>query len=471
MQEEHLPFFDKLFTRSMIAAPRGDCVARILATAIQAVEPGIAVKRYFRREGDLLYIGNHLYDLSEYSRVFLIGAGKASAPMAYTSAEILGEHLSEGIIIVKEGYLQSQNSQESESDQNSYSSRLTIIEAGHPIPDQRGVQSTGRIIKLLEKTRSDDLVIALISGGGSALLTSPITGVTLQDIQGITGELLACGANITEINTLRKHLDQVKGGGLARMAAPATLATLILSDVIGDPLDIIASGPTVPDMSTYDDAYLVLDRYGITERIPHSILANLVQGIKGEILETPKPGDLFFSNTNNTIIASNRQAAQAALYQAQAEGFNTLLLTTYLQGEAHQAGLFLTSIALQINATGQPLNRPACIVAGGETTVTVKGKGLGGRNQELALGAVANLAGLSEMTLVTLATDGGDGPTDAAGAVVTGETLNRASQYGLDPNNYLRRNDAYHFFEPLGDLLKPGPTFTNVNDLTFLFAF
>jgi glycerate 2-kinase len=471
MTQEKFPLFEKLFTRSMIAAPWGDRVARILAASIQAVEPGTAVKRFMRREGEYLFIGDRLYDLKTFSRILLVGAGKACAPMAYAAANILGNHLSTGIIIVKEGYLQTGEVPDNESKQNLNSSRLTLLEAGHPIPDQRGVVSTNRIIKLLEQAHPDDLVICLICGGGSALLTSPTTGVTLDDLQLMTRELLACGADITEINTLRKHLDRVKSGGLARMAAPATLVTLVVSDVIGDPIEKIASGPTVPDMSTYNDAHHILEYYEIVKRMPDSIVANLVQGMERELQEPNKPSEPPSPETNNIIIASNKQAAQAALRQAQVEGFNSQILTTFLQGEAQQAGLFLSSIAHQININQQPLKRPACSITGGETTVSIKGNGLGGRNQELALATVFDMAGLKEKAIVTLATDGGDGPTDAAGAVVTGTTFERASKLGLSPHEYLRRNDSYHFFEPLGDLLKPGPTFTNVNDLTFLFAF
>jgi len=333
------------------------------------------------------------------------------------------------------------------------------------------VEGARRIAHLLTNVTEEDLVICLISGGGSALLVSPAPGLSLGDLQRLTSLLLSCGADINEINTLRKHLEQLKGGGLVRLAFPAKLITLILSDVVGNPLEVIASGPTVPDSSTFEDAYQVLQRYSILEQTPPSILAYLERGLRGEIPDTPKEGDKTLVNVQNVIIGDNFQAAQAALQQAQAEGFNAMLLTTSLQGEARQAGRFLASIARQITETGQPLLRPACLVVGGETSVTVTGSGLGGRNQELALSAVADLAKLPDIALITLATDGGDGPTDAAGAIVTGETLKRARRMGLDPDDFLARNDAYHFFEPLGDLLKPGPTQTNVNDLTFVFAF
>ncbi|MBU0512973.1 MAG: DUF4147 domain-containing protein [Chloroflexi bacterium] len=379
---------------------------------------------------------------------------------------------------------------------------ISIFPASHPVPDERSVAGAQKIIDLLSTTTANDLVICLISGGGSALLTSPVAGISLTDLQSLTSALLACGATINEINTLRKHLSRVKGGQLARWIAPARSATLILSDVVGDPLDVVASGPTVPDSSTYADALAVVDKYNLGAQIPPAIMTHLQSGANGNIPETPKPGDPVFKRAENSIIGNNLQAAQAAIEQAKAEGFNTLLLTTSLQGEARAAGRMLAAVARQIAATGDPIPRPACIVAGGETTVTLslphpqplsqgergvflplplgapfgddKGRGeggLGGRNQELALAAVSELAGLPDVMLIALATDGDDGPTDAAGAVVTGETLARARELGLDPAEFLARNDSYHFFEPLGDLLKPGPTQTNVCDLTFIFAF
>ena len=353
----------------------------------------------------------------------------------------------------------------------SLSPNLLVWEAGHPIPDERGVAGARQIAQLLEQATERDLVIALISGGGSALLTLPAEGISLAELQALTGILLRCGANINEINTLRKHLDQVKGGGLARLAHPAGVITLILSDVVGNPLDVIGSGPTVPDTSSFADAYAVLERYGVVADAPAPIVARLRRGMAGQIAETLKPGDPRFARVHNLIVGSNRQAAEAALAAARAAGFNPLLLTTFLQAEAREAGRMLAAGARELADSDHPLPRPACIIAGGETTVTLRGSGRGGRNQELALAAVADLAGLPDLALVALATDGGDGPTDAAGAVVTGATLDRARALDLNPAAYLARNDAYSFFDALGDLLKPGPTETNVNDLAFVFAF
>ncbi|MEW5868790.1 MAG: DUF4147 domain-containing protein [Chloroflexota bacterium] len=447
-------------SRTLRQAPWGPAVARILAAAIAAVEPGAAVEAAIQRRGSRLAIAGREYDLDQVRRVFLVAVGKASAPMAQAAAQILGSRLSGGVVITKDAYSESP-----------LPSLLRLLQAGHPLPDERSVQAAQQVTALLEEAQPGDLLLALISGGGSALLAAPASGIHLQDLQALTAALLACGADIHAINTLRKHLDQLKGGGLARQAAPAQVAALILSDVVGDSLEVIASGLTAPDPSTFSDALQILRRYGLLELTPPAILARLRAGERGELPETPKPGDPLFAQVHNAIIASNRQAAQAALGQAQAEGFQGLLLTTCLQGEARQAGRALAALLQQASAGRAPLSRPLCLLAGGETTVTLRGSGLGGRNQELALGAVSELAGLPNLALLTLATDGGDGPTDAAGAAVTGETLARAQQLGLDPTAYLARNDAYHFFAALDDLLKPGPTHTNVNDLTFLFAF
>jgi hydroxypyruvate reductase len=459
-------YTDLLKTYTLDRHSHGDTIARILSAALVAVAPEITIKKHIRRAGSILTVSGHDYDLESYRRVFLIGAGKAGQPMAVAVSDLLKDYLIRGVVIVKEGHTNFQSLENRRAIRG-----ITIYEAGHPVPDERGVHATQQIINILSDTQCDDLIICLISGGGSALMLSPVPGVSLGDLQGLTSQLLACGANINEINSLRKHLDRVKGGGLAQMAAPAQVVTLILSDVVNDPLDVIASGPTVPDTTTFSDAYQILERYKIMDDIPDSIIHYLKRGKRGEIEETPKPGDPIFEQVQNAIIGSNILAAKAARHQAVGEGLNTLLLTTSLQGEARQIGPIMAAIGRQITKTGDPVQRPACIICGGETTVTLRGKGKGGRNQELALSAVADLAGLSNVFLVTLATDGGDGPTDAAGAVVTGETLSRARSLGLDPFDFLGRNDAYNLFDPLADLLKPGPTMTNVNDLTFLFVF
>ncbi|KAB8143911.1 DUF4147 domain-containing protein [Chloroflexia bacterium SDU3-3] len=451
--------YSRLLTDTLRAHPHGETIARVLAAALDAVEPAAAVRAALHVDDEAITIGGVRYQRASIDRVLVVGAGKAGAPMAAAAAQALGGLLAGGAVVVKDGHT------------GDGAGPITLLDAAHPVPDERGVTASRQIAALLAGAGERDLVLALISGGGSALLTAPAPGVSLADIQQLTALLLGCGASIGEINTLRKHLDNVKGGGLARMAAPARVAALILSDVVGSPLDVIASGPTVADPSTYADALGTLERYGLLGQAPAPVLEHLRRGAAGHAEETPKPGDPALARVQNLIIGSNPLAAQAALAQAQRAGLRTLLLTTYLQGEAREAGRLLAAVAREIAASGSPLPRPACVVLGGETTVTLRGDGLGGRNQELALAAVADMAGLPGVALVTLATDGGDGPTDAAGAVVTGETLARAQALGLDPADHLARNDAYRFFAPLGDLLRPGPTNTNVNDLAFLFAF
>lgn len=450
---------EHFLTKSLKAAPRGEQIAQILASAIDAVDPERAIHNQLKRDDNTLTIGQQTYNLDKIRRVFLVAFGKASLPMTKAAADTLGDQLTKGVIITKA----------QETTLSTPHPVLRIFQASHPVPDQRGVAAAQHIIELLQSTNVDDLVLFLISGGGSALLTAPVETVSLDDIQTLNRTLLACGADIGEINTLRKHLSRVKGGNLARQAHPAQTVSLILSDVIGDPLDVIASGPTVPDPTTYQDAVDILDKYDIRTAIPRNILQHLERGTSGAIADTPKEGETIFVKVQNIIVGNNLIAAQAAQDQAQKAGYNTVLLTTRLKGEARIIGPALAAIAQQIDSSEHPIPRPACIIAGGETTVTLQGDGLGGRNQELALSTVGELAGLQNTCLIALATDGDDGPTDAAGAVVTGKTLEQARLKDLNPAKFLSSSDAYHFFDPLDDLLKPGPTLTNVNDLTFIF--
>ncbi len=432
----------------------------IMAAALQAVEPGTAVQKFLHRNGKLLNAGQQSYDLSKIRRVFLVGAGKAGIPMGYAAAQLLGDKLYDGLIITKDGYGELPAG---------WPSQVRLVYAAHPVPDERGAAAAGSMKQLLQAASEDDLVVCVISGGGSALMADPLGDIRLSDLQDLTSRLLASGASIQEINTIRKHLSYLKAGRLAELASPAMVLTLILSDVVGDPLDMIASGPTVPDPTTYGQALAILERYRLVKEISHAVLKTLQRGVRGELEETPKPGSPIFQRVQNVIVASNAQAAQAARQQAEQEGYYSLLLTNRLTGEASRAGLILAAIGRQL-VLNRTVNRPICLIAGGETVVTLRGKGKGGRNQEMALAAVQTLAGIEGIGFITLATDGGDGPTDAAGAVVTGETYRRAQAAGLDPQEYLRQNNAYPFFARLGDLLKPGPTQTNVNDLAFLIS-
>lgn len=448
---------ERLLTASLRAAWWGPAVTRIMAAALAAADPFQATTTTLQRDGDWLIVGERRYNLRAFQRVWLVGAGKAGAAMAQAAVQVLGDRLHGGLVVVKDDGAPLPDLP-----------GITLLRAAHPTPDERSVLAGQQIAALLAQVTEHDLVLALISGGGSALLNLPVPGVTLADIQILTGELLACGAPIGAINTLRKHLDQIKGGGLVRMAAPATLITLILSDVVGSPLQVIASGPTVADPTTFADALALLEQYELMERCPPDILTYLTAGARGDHPETLKPGDPLLTTVQNILIGSNAQAAQAARVAARDAGFNAMLLTTYLEGEAREVGHVLAGIAREIATSGHPLATPACVIAGGETTVTLRGTGLGGRNQELALSAAIALDGLDQAAVIALATDGGDGPTDAAGAVATGTTVARARAICYDPLAHLRRNDAYSFFAALDDLLRPGPTGTNVNDLVFI---
>ena len=431
----------------------------VLAAALAAVEPGEAVRRALRVDSDGFVLNDRHYPFARWRRAVVIGAGKASAPMAAAVEDVLGGGLPiEGSVTVRYGH-------------TAPTRDVRIREAGHPMPDAAGVSSTRAIADLLETVDEGDLVICVISGGGSALLTLPAEGISLGDLQQTTDALLRSGATINEVNVVRKHLDAVKGGGLARLAAPAQLITLVLSDVVGNPLDAIASGPTVPDTSTFSAACAVFDRYALWDRVPSSVAERLREGTAGRLVDTPKPGDPLFARSQSVIVGSNLLACEAAAHAASLAGFNTLVLTTCVEGEAREAGRVLAAILREVDASGHPLERPACVVAGGETTVTVRGNGRGGRNQELALAAAFALRGLNEVLLASVGTDGSDGPTDAAGAWVDGSTLDRAAALGLDPSAALANNDSYAFFDASGSLIRTGPTNTNVNDLYLLFAF
>ena len=432
--------------------------AKLERAALAAVEPAAAVRRHVRREGDALVVADRRYDLSAYERVFVVAGGKAAVPMASAIGDVLGDCLNAAIVVTKRG---------SDLNIESQISNLQVLQAGHPVPDENSVRGAQAIADLARQATERDLVICLISGGCSALLTLPVPDLTLADLQAITGALLRSGATINEMNTVRKHCSQIKGGNLARLAAPAALVTLILSDVVGDPLDVIGSGPTVPDPTTTADAQAVLERYGIEET---GVLCKQSDKTLPSIRETPKPGDAIFERVQNLVVGSNRLAAVAAVEQARRLGFNALLLSTYVEGEAREVARVAAALAKGTYAHGDPLSPPACLVWGGETTVTMRGEGKGGRNQELALAAALALDGWPGVLVMALATDGGDGPTDAAGAVVTGETVSRARALGFDPLAALEANDSYSLFDALGDLIRTGPTGTNVNDLLFVLV-
>jgi hydroxypyruvate reductase len=433
----------------------------MIQSVLQAADPREAIFRRLQRIEQTLMMANDATDLRAIERVLVIAIGKAAIPMADALIDLLDDRLSAGVIVTKHAHTGDFRPPES----------MRLIEAGHPVPDSESIAGARAIEDLLHDVTTRDLVLCAISGGGSALVTLPVEGVSLDDLQATTGLLLRSGATIHELNAVRKHLDRIKGGGLARLTRGAKTITLLLSDVIGDDLSVIASGPTASDPSTFGDAWRVVERYDLAARLPQPVRAHLEAGLRGAASDTPKSGDALFDRVHNIIVGSNRLAVEAAEKAVRSFGLNTLVLSTFIQGEAREVAKVASAIAREVDASGRPVARPACVIWGGETTVTVRGEGQGGRNQELALAAALGIDGLRETVVVALATDGSDGPTDAAGAIVTGETLDRARAAGLDAAKYLKENDSYRFFAELEGLIKTGPTGTNVNDLLFLFMF
>ncbi len=432
-------------------------IARIWTAALRAVDPSDAICRFVKRDGNELTVGRRRLDLDKFDRVWVLGAGKAAAPMGQALEKILGDRLSGGVLATRYGH-------------GLPLRKIELIEAGHPLPDANSVIAASRITRMAEtQITPDDLVFCLLSGGGSALLVAPAPGIPWEDKVACTGLLLNSGATIREINAVRKHLSGLKGGGLARLLAAIPVVSLILSDVVGDHLDTIASGPLVPDTTTFGECEEILRRLGIEEQLPPAVRKRLQAGASGKIPENPKPGDLIFRRKVNLIVGSNAQAAGAAARAARRLGYRSLVLTSRLEGDTSEAASFHLAVLEEILAEARPLRRPACLISGGESTVRVAGKGRGGRNQEFALRLVRGLAGLpAPCVAASLATDGTDGPTDAAGALVDNTTLARSLKFGA---NFLQEcsadNNSYEFFKRLGDLIVTGPTRTNVMDLHF----
>jgi glycerate 2-kinase len=386
------------------------------------------------------------------ARVVVVGAGKASGAMAAAVERQLGDRVADSLVVVKDGY-------------RAPTRRIRVVEAGHPVPDERGAAAARSIRALAEWAGADDLLLFLVSGGGSALTPAPVPPITLVEKQALTRALLAVGATIHELNAVRKHCSLLKGGQLARAAFPAQVHSLILSDVIGDPLDVIASGPTAPDASSFADALAILDRFDLRARVAPAIRARLERGARGEVEETPKAGDPVFNRVTNVVIGNNQIVVDGAAARARALGVTPYVLTRSLAGEAREVARDLVALARDVRAGRGPVKPPACVIAGGETTVTVTGPGRGGRCQELALAAALELAASDGILILAAGTDGTDGPTDAAGAVADGATAERARAQGLDPRRALADNDSHTLFDRLGDLVVTGPTNTNLLDV------
>ena len=424
---------------------------RILQEALAAVDPYRAVLKHLEFDGEVISIGSNVFRAKDFDRLSILGAGKAGFAMARACEEVLGDALSEGFIIVKEGH-------------GGKLDKFEVFEGSHPLPSEKNYRGCKSLLERANAAGERDLVILLISGGGSALLPAPVEGVSLEDKLRTTKMLLECGATIGETNCIRKHLSQIKGGGLARALAPARIAALVLSDVIGDRLDTIASGPITADSSSFEDSWQIIRGYGLLDQLPPSVIEHIGLGREGKRRETLKEGDPIFEKVAPpVIVGNNSMALEAARKKAEEEGFEVLHLSSTLEGESRELAKFFCALARERFEKSR--KQPLLLLGGGETTVNVRGTGLGGRNQEFALACVRELSKLEGAFAIGFATDGTDGPCDAAGAHADWESMERASKAGLDPALYLENNDAYHFFEALGDLIKTGPTGSNVCDI------
>jgi hydroxypyruvate reductase/glycerate 2-kinase len=438
----------------MNAKMRNDAYS-IFSEAIAAVDPAACIYRSVSKKDNELIINGEKYDLSRYDNIYAIAFGKAAISMSKAIEDVLGDSLSSGLAVTKHGF-------------GDCLSKMEVFESNHPVPDDSSVKAGQMVHDLLEKTEASDLVIFLISGGGSALLTYPRKGITISDIARITDSLMRAGATIDELNTARKHLCSIKGGGLAKMAFPSESVSLILSDVVGDPLDVIASGPTVPDTSSFGDFSEIIERYEIG--ITVGIGGLLEDGLEGVIEETPKAGDYIFEKTSHYLVGNNSLALQEAEIKASKLGYNTMVMSSSIVGEAREVAKVLAAITREERHGVSPLPLPACILAGGETTVTMKGNGSGGRCQEAALSFGIEASGLHNVLLLAAGTDGNDGTTDYAGAFADGETLERGKGIQLDAHAYLSDNNSYAYFKETGDLVKTGPTGTNVMDIYIILV-
>jgi glycerate 2-kinase len=429
----------------------------IFLAGLRAADPLDAVKKSARLRNDHLQVANRTYTLSRIRHVFVTGCGKAAARMALAIEDLLGDRVDDGVVVVKYGY-------------DLPLRRIKVVGAGHPIPDQAGLDGARQIVELVRAAGESDLVLFLISGGGSALFPGPADSLTLADKQRTTQMLLQSGATIQEINAVRKHISKLKGGRFAKLVAPAHLVALILSDVVGDSLETIASGPTVGDATTYADCLEIIQRYDLREKIPDSVVNLLRRGAQGAVDETPKPSDAVFQKVQNVVIGSNQTALKAAQLQAEALGYHTQILSSSIEGESRAVARSHSALVKEIALADKPVRRPACVISGGETTVIVRGDGLGGRNQEFALAAAIQIDGLDGAVVLSAGTDGTDGVTDAAGGIVDGSTIQRGRAKGLDATAFLIRNDSYRFLKATEDLLITGPTFTNVMDLQVMLV-
>jgi len=425
----------------------------ILKAGINAVRPNKLISDHVSVNEGILKIRDREFSLSGFKRIVVAGAGKASAHMAEALEEKLGDRISDGLVITKYEHATA-------------CKNIRIREAGHPVPDKNTIEATRELLELVESAEADDLIIFLLSGGASALLEFLPVSISLEDLQSITESLLGCGAEIQELNTVRKHLSRVKGGQLTRAIDPATCISLIISDVIGDPLDAIGSGPTAPDPTTFEDTWSIIQKYDLTDQLPESVVRHFGSGRSSQIPDTVKPGDPHLKRIHNIVLGNNMLALDAAEKIASQAGYSTLVLTGRLQGEARTTAKSVAQNVRESLAGDGVVNRPACLLFGGETTVTLRGDGKGGRNQEFALAAMVALEDVTDsFVLLSCGTDGTDGPTDAAGAIISPYSWHLSRMANLEPRDYLSNNDAYTFFQQINGLIRTGPTGTNVMDI------
>jgi len=430
----------------------------MIGAALEAVDPYRLIKDQITVENDKLTVRDREVDLGKFKNIYVVGAGKASAPMAVALEELLLPKITDGVVVVKYGH-------------SKKTKKIKIVEAGHPIPDKNSLLGTKKILELIDRAGQNDLVFVLLSGGGSALLEMLPGEIELNDLENLNNALLSSGASIDEINTVRKHVSLVKGGQLLSRTNSATVITLILSDVISDPLESIASGPTAPDPTTFSQALSILQKYDLLSKTAPSILNRIKQGIEGKIKETPDENDKIFRRAQNIILGNNLLALKKAREIAVQAGFKSLILTDRINGEVREIAKVLAAVFESSVKNKEPLGSPGCFLLGGEPTVTIKGAGLGGRNQEMVLAMLLYLKNVKQpFYFCSVGTDGTDGPTDAAGAWIDENSFRKTLELNLDPAAFLDENDSYHFFKQTNQHIKTGPTGTNVMDLMiFLF--
>ncbi|KXA91508.1 hypothetical protein AKJ57_01055 [candidate division MSBL1 archaeon SCGC-AAA259A05] len=426
----------------------------VIEYALESIEPSRGIEKNVGIEDGMLKLFSEEFELDEVENLYVLGAGKASYNMARAIEEILSDKIAEGIVITKYGYRETELK------------NIRVVEAGHPVPDDSGQEAANEILRIAEDAGERDLVINLISGGGSALLCAPVEPVSLDEMQKATDLLVASGATINEINAVRKHVSRIKGGRLARSIQPATCVSLIVSDVVGNPLDVIASGPTVPDTTTFEDAYRVLENYSLLEEVPGAVLDYVNDGRDGKVMESVEEDEFADMKVHNLVISSNDKATEAVAEKAEELDLEPLILSRMIEGESKEAGIVFAGIVKDVVRTGTPLDPPAMLISGGETTVSLGEKeGEGGPNQEFALGAATKISGLDGIVVAAVDTDGTDGPTEAAGGIVDGKTAEKFSQENMNLSEVLKSHDSKPALEKLNDLIVTGPTGTNVNDL------